>query len=65
MKEIKNVIGCIEQAQPLVITPGMVYVHTNIQKLEPGEHMKMYHGETFRKCTVTMRYSTLRKSISR
>jgi hypothetical protein len=45
MKEIKNVVGCIEQAQPLVITPNIVYVHTNIKKLEPSEHMKVHQSE--------------------
>ena len=30
MKEIKNVQGSIEQAQPLIVNKDTVYVHTNI-----------------------------------
>lgn len=30
MKEIKNVQGSLEQAQPLIINKTTVYVHTNI-----------------------------------
>lgn len=30
MKEIKNVQGSIQQAQPLIVNKDTVYVHTNI-----------------------------------
>ena len=30
MKEIKNVQGSLEQAQPLIVNKDTVYVHTNI-----------------------------------
>ena len=32
MKEIKNVQGSTEQAQPLIVNKDTVYVHTNIEQ---------------------------------
>lgn len=32
MKEIKNVQGSLEQAQPLIINKTTVYVHSNIEQ---------------------------------
>ena len=37
MKEIKNVQGSTEQAQPLIVNKDTVYVHTNIVKAKDKE----------------------------
>lgn len=34
MKEIKNVQGSLQQAQPLIVNKDTVYVHTNIVQLK-------------------------------
>lgn len=37
MKEIKNVQGSLQQAQPLIVGKTTVYVHTNIVQAKDGD----------------------------